>query len=328
MRWSVALRRLGVHPIFPLREDVQVGDIYLSRTQPVDEKRQLLSNGFIPLDLFMARLDLNEEISKFYGTRFLFPETKSYNASGGYIDRSYFDSCATRTPCDPRMMRLVTFPAFASINVSRNICEDDIYQFIPPETLSFLKGCGCWGQVRGLTVGTAMAESYSVPVEAAYRKFAKDFRETDALGKLIGTMRVITLPSDPGGGVNFWTSKPPPSCFSYVRLITEIYAVRTLDITLKTGPNSGMVDGYGGFVPLGGVRVDRLNKMLEENQAAATSGGHVRFISYGPEGIAMRRTFARPIIIGFRGVLVRINSLDNSSEMVGIIDSNPNLNRG
>ncbi len=314
VQWSEALRRQGVQPIFPMREDVQVGDIYASR-MPLGEVGE---RGDVPLDLFLARVDLTEEINRFYASRYLFPETRAFSEGGGGADRSSFGD-GGGLGGDRRMMRLVAFPALATVNVTRNLSDSELFQFLPPEALAFLQKSGSWSRVRALTVGTTMAESYGLPAEEACRRFAKVYGESDELAKLV--VGSASSSGQSSRGFLGMGKKAAPSSNLFVHLITEVYTVRSLDIVLRTNLNASLVDGYGGFMAGQGLNLERMNKLLQQNGQASQGGGQVRFVSFGSEGVALRRTFARPLVMGYRGVIIRVNALDRSAELHGIIDT-------
>jgi len=52
--------------------------------------------------------------------------------------------------------------------------------------------------------------------------------------------------------------------------------------------------------------VTDLNDQLDAAMASQSPGGKVRFVSAGAYGVAMRRTFERPVAIGYRGLLVEV----------------------
>lgn len=332
-QWSVALRNLGVHPVFPVREDVQVGDIYFSRVQPDEENRLLKARGHVPLDLFVARLDLAKDVNTHYQERYLFPETKAFNAGQGSLDRSHFEGQGE--PGDRRMMRLVAFPAFASVAVGRNLQGPELYPFVPPEVIGFFQRHGVWDRVEHCSVGASMAESYGLPVDTVYRRFQKTYAENQDMGQLLNALREIGAPYREDDGLRSVREalegpdkeKVRYSYNYYVKLITEVYTVRTLDIVLRTDRRNQLVDGYGGLLPFEGLNLERVNKLLERNPAAASSGSTVRFVAYGQDSVSLRRVFARPMVVGYRGVLIRINGIDKSAEMIGTIDSKPHLNQ-
>jgi len=47
-QWATAFRELQITPIFPPREDVQVGDIYVVPVAPEDEDAVFEAKGYLP----------------------------------------------------------------------------------------------------------------------------------------------------------------------------------------------------------------------------------------------------------------------------------------
>ena len=321
-QWSESIRRTGIQPIFPIREDVQVGDIYMSSIQSDEENESLNRRGHINLDLWMANLDITEEISKFYQTRLLFPETSSYKKTGGYLDKSYFGD-HEEGGYDRRLARLVSFPAFASANINQDFSPAEIMNFVPPEIVNFF-----WMESRmeprNISISASMAESYGLPVNVMHQSFAKQMRTNpDFQSAMIDNFPMTTG----GSAVRIVRDQAAPyhkSVNYYVKLITEVYMVRSLDVVFGLARNKEYIDGLHTGIA-GGMNLTRLNAMLAENVAANTSGGNIRFISIGPDSVGLRRTFARPIAVGYRGILLRVNGVDKSVEMVGPIDTKSDM---
>lgn len=93
-KWSQNMRQLGIVPVFPPREDLLVGDIYSYNYNPDDDKLTTLLNtdydklephekatiNKLGMSARLARLDLQEELSKEYGLSLSAPATsKDYN---------------------------------------------------------------------------------------------------------------------------------------------------------------------------------------------------------------------------------------------------------
>lgn len=74
-QWATAFRELQITPIFPPREDVQVGDIYVVPVAPEDEDAIFEAKGYLPRGMWVHTLDLNKQISAFYEQRASFPQT-------------------------------------------------------------------------------------------------------------------------------------------------------------------------------------------------------------------------------------------------------------
>jgi hypothetical protein len=274
------------------------------------------------LDLWYAHLDLEKEINTFYKSRFLFEETTSYNKSGGYNDRSYLgDDFAT--PNDRRVARLVNFPAFASAKVGKNLSNKEILNFIPPEVMSFF-----WEDSRmapqAISISASMAESYGLPVDIIHKKFDEQLKDSQVFAGLAtsNTFQGIFQGDAFGREVKDTSAGYKRSVNYYMKLVTEVYMVRNLDIVFRINRDKQFVDGLHGGT-LAGLDLNRLNQLLSQNIAASTSGGHVRFVSIGPDSVGLRRTFARPITVGYRGILLRVNAIDRTTTLVGPIDSKP-----
>ncbi|HWW60178.1 MAG TPA: hypothetical protein VN181_02315, partial [Thermoanaerobaculia bacterium] len=55
--WCLTIRASQVIPTYPLTEDLQVGDVFLVNTPLDQEIKQLESDGFLPLDNLIARVN-------------------------------------------------------------------------------------------------------------------------------------------------------------------------------------------------------------------------------------------------------------------------------
>ena len=54
--WCLTMRASQVLCVYPLSEDVQVGDIYLVNTSIPNQVKQYVQNGFLPFDMLLTRL--------------------------------------------------------------------------------------------------------------------------------------------------------------------------------------------------------------------------------------------------------------------------------
>src|ERR1043165_7751752 len=71
--WSSSMRELGIIPVFPPREDVQVGDVYIAPVSPDQELAAFKKKEFLPLGLWVATLDVKTPLTAFYSNRSSFP---------------------------------------------------------------------------------------------------------------------------------------------------------------------------------------------------------------------------------------------------------------
>src|SRR5262245_1431490 len=75
--WSMTMREFGVVPVFPPREDVQVGDIYVSPAAPdKDLESRILRKSpgkFVPIPVLVGSIDVRDDLHAYYTNRLSFP---------------------------------------------------------------------------------------------------------------------------------------------------------------------------------------------------------------------------------------------------------------
>jgi hypothetical protein len=71
--WTGAIRTLKIIPVFPLREDIVPGDVFLVNVRAEDEAKEFEKDGFLPPDVPVTRL-LNIDYKNFYQNDFLSDE--------------------------------------------------------------------------------------------------------------------------------------------------------------------------------------------------------------------------------------------------------------
>ncbi len=141
--WACKLRELQIQPLFPPREDVQVGDVYLlampkdGTTSAGCESRQALGasfpangTGFVPIGKYLSDLGVGNAVNAHYSTRLDLPKTEASTLSvgtDGKIEISgYATSASTEiipAPETPpkgtlKRLRIVGFPDFMTVKVS------------------------------------------------------------------------------------------------------------------------------------------------------------------------------------------------------------------
>ena len=146
--WSQTMRELGIVPIFPPREDVQIGDIYAYSYNPdAKETEQALSKGDLQIGISprWASLDLLDLIKTEYAQRPSWPPTPaSYSeilspppgqtsslAPGKVWNQPSGAGNIFEPEPEPKRLRLVGFPDFASATFS----QGDLSAVIPIEAL-------------------------------------------------------------------------------------------------------------------------------------------------------------------------------------------------
>lgn len=233
--WSTTMRELAITPVFPPREDVQVGDIYMAPTAPNGEQEILDKKGFLPMGLWVSTAKIKENVKKCYSDRISFPATVKTSS-----DQPCSSGDNVFNDVDAKRMRLVGFPIFMTATLS----EGSLSGLIPIEAVSMTAAAG-FTQGRRVTVSVPRAESYGIPAaEMIAKLLISDQKEKKRKWSAQGTggfeakdlalylpqEQERILKSDPG-----WTNNK----YGYVRVITEVFYARELDIAIESTRGAG-----------------------------------------------------------------------------------------
>jgi len=214
---------------------------------------------------------------------------------------------------------------------------------------------------KRVRVSVPMVESYGVPAGVVLSK-TKQSGGTITFGD---GARPTTIPAvqleqllRPAGGFDpklqavIDRVKRDQKAKGYLVLITEVYATRSIDISIEAEvgrggglnlrPTAALLQKLPGFAatepttqpttgPTAGATTQpavtaaqfevstpaqiaaAMTNQLNEQLAASTPGVNVKFISVTALGVSMRRTYERPIVIGYRGIVYK---LDDKSQVV------------
>ena len=129
----------------------------------------------------------------------------------------------------------------------------------------------------------------------------------------------------------FQMSALEPKSTVYLRVITEVYYARALDVSIFSSANFGMraqlrqdeeteeepVDPGAPPAPIdtasaGSASAAGSLRRLEERlgRTQTVPGGSVQLVSYNERSVGLRRVFDRPVAIGFRGLMLAVSLKD------------------
>lgn len=337
--WVNTLRELGINPVFPPREDLQVGDVYLRRGDPEDPAT-VSKRGFVPLDLWLASLNEQCVIVNHYARRPSFPDTNQHTGEPdagkavvqipeqddlGVPDRNTF------MRRDLGQLRQVAFPDFTSFNIR----AADLRALVPVEALSIGLGASFQNE-HEVSVKIPAAESYGVPF-SAIRPYltGPDGRVSS---RILSTADLPMLRSRQREVASYGTSGPTGGSFDpdyiWIDVITEVFYARELDISIQRREASGVrvrvtktvtttaatgetstetteYDEPDSSLVAGETAVDRadaMNKKLREVDSLKGTGGSLTFLAVTHSGVAMKRIFERPVAVGWRGVTLKVRA--------------------
>lgn len=160
--YSESVRQLGIFPVYPPREDLQVGDIYGMEDDRKAERSKIRS-------VFLDSVDLTDEIRKYLNRRYTFGTTNASapshtigDTTGQLINQS--DAAATGVLFDTSAPRNLPITGFPSIEVDSGL------------SLSLVGASGGAGfgfgssQTLKMALSFGLVTSYSVPIPVALEK--------------------------------------------------------------------------------------------------------------------------------------------------------------
>lgn len=346
--WSCKIREMQVRPLFPPREDLQVGDVYWLETAGESDAQNYCAHGilkpaeFMPLSVNLAFLpDVTKLAVAHYNNRPDFARTTSsvgtvtMSATGMTIATGSQSTDVTAgadtlfTQGKANRTRLVGFPDFMSVKIDKGSLGAiiPIQGMFTPLGLSF-------EDVAEASISIPVAESYGVPVAAAWDAIA-----SSASRSQLCTAAII------GGQIANSTSPARPG---QMHLVTEVYYTRAIDVNIQS--KNAMALGVArdrqnataatlpSVSPTGVVTnpavVGNPQTSTTLQQMGSVAGGIVQILSarnavpgvslayeHGSSStINMRRIFDRPVAIGYRSVALDVKpTADGKSCAINVI---------
>lgn len=201
--WTKTMSELGIFPVFPPREDVQVGDVWILPMHPFEtsviEKIGGLGHTGIWCDnIFVSgttTFSLRNTVNEFYKTRPSFPSTINASASILYAMQTGSTSASadnkkngdgimimgvprslgtasvfTQESNDVFRLRQVAFPEFAFTKIDKG----SLNVLVPVEYIINLAGGFTYDKVRQISLKIPSAESYGCPPRILLEQFFKN----------------------------------------------------------------------------------------------------------------------------------------------------------
>lgn len=295
--WSRTIRASQVIPVYPPRADIRPGDVFLVPTSIKNQTRVYDERGFLPITQLVVRLhELN--FQRYY--------------AAGYWDTGFqnapHDPAAKPKPQDGNQLLPLKAPRVAFPSYSFTVARSGGLKLALP-IKGVPVGLGLMGasQASG-TVTLGDAYSYGVDGQQVYQKL-HDWAKGPVRREL---MALANASSDP----------------VYLRMVTQVYLVREIDITLSESDElAGGVDA-GAAQNLSLPKLDasdeakaeastkalqRYNELLGKlsdtlnGNAVGAPGGSVRFTNVSSTQVSMKQSFEQPLAIGFVGFDVLVS---------------------
>lgn len=217
--WAQTVREYNITPVFPLREDVQIGDIFLLPDSPDELDRKVAAgDGFLAITTLHDSVDLSAWIKAHQDRRFSFPSIGGSSDFGSTTDSSLVKvpacsgaGCNAFAASDASRLRQVAFPdlelaTFTGVEA----------QAIVP-TAAFAGAAGfAYEAVDRVTLKVPAAESYGVPAAVVVNRLFQ---------RIPDTTHVVAC-FDVTGAAQMARALRPEATAAFLRIPTEIYLAR------------------------------------------------------------------------------------------------------
>jgi OmpA family len=352
-QWARGIGQLSLSPLFPPREDIEVGDIFLERSDAADRVPGLTGGD---AQFWLANLGLEKIVAATYRGRFSWPSEAAEAGNGGWkLPENKNGIFAIGN--EPIRLRSVSFPAVTVTSLK----SSDLATSYRLEGVLGGRFGAAGGSDYTITVSIPYAQSYGLPV-------------LDVMQKIDGYCGITVKQLDDSAALLMSmspTRNGEAKGIPVLEVITEIVYARSIDYTLSSGY------GSGGFtdVTMAGIEeikenasriADRLRKITEPDKpkpttadsrhpttadsddtrlAAAASldadkkvsglkadldrlinmvhsasapGVSGKLISATSRSITMRQTFANPVAIGYRSLRFSIPPTARGKPVAGL----------
>ncbi len=313
--YAESVRQLGIYPVYPPREDLQVGDIYGVEDNPSVERARIRN-------VFLDSVDLTDQIRKYLNRRYTFGTTTTastqtidgvsaqlFSQGDAPADGKLFDSP------DPQNLPITGFP---SIEVDSGL------------SLSLLGASGGIGfgfgssQTLKMTLNFGLVTSYSVPIPVALDTLGGycDARAVARSSQNCWNKSVTTYLNQK---YQLGDSGPKSIKKAQVLMVSKVYLARTISYTFNdqtlaaaaasvanrednpkaTAPTvdgtlltSAMSSGPEMVTALAAFH-RALHDAVKPTQDV--DGGSISVAGFTRNSVTFQEIFQRPVVIGFEG---------------------------
>lgn len=288
--WCLTIRASQVLPVYPLTEDLQVGDVFLVSTPLSEEVRRLEADGFLPLDNVIARIQPTGWQTFYNG---------SYGVKDGSIVPQQWQF-PTPPPTSAPMTAWSTAPGAAFPSYTFAVKEGaGATLAIPiqsvPIGLSLLQTGDAYG-----TVNISSASTYGLPITVIAPQVDTWAAENQNFLRQYGPRTVKGKHGKDELDLH------------YVRIVYRVYVAGGVNVSLVENRSRGARADAGASEPItlfdAGNSTEGANtaadyaailSSLSKSVASATPSGNITIASASSRSVAMNETFPRPLVIGY-----------------------------
>ena len=284
--WCLTMRASQVLCVYPLSEDVQVGDVYLVNTSIPNQVKQYTQNGFLPFDMLLTRM-----------------QPVNYRAM-------YADAYATQDQWG-NIPHQWQFPANAPANAASNNWAAAPHAAFPSYTFAVQQGQSLKlaVPVQAVPIGLSLLNS-----NQAHGSIEIDDASTYGIDQVSVDQQVEAWAACPNTRALLARYAPDSQGNShYIRVITRVYLTGKVNVSVTNdAQRGGGVDaGVSQNAQLPAVAtpgdaatnytnlVTALNNSISSGTTVSKPGGSIRIAAVSSGSVSMSETFDRPIVIGY-----------------------------
>lgn len=288
--WCLTIRASQVLPVYPLTEDLQVGDLFLVSSPIGEEVKNLERDGFLPLDNVVARLQPTGW-QQYYNSAYSVTETSVLPRHWQFPTPAPTAAPFTTWAAAPG----AAFPSY-TFQVKRGAGAT---LAIPiqavPVGLSLLQTSDAYG-----TVNISNASTYGLPVTVMSPQVEEWATNNRAFLQLYAPGRSV----DKKGRET--VSK------NYVRTVYRVYVAGGVNVSLISNQSAGARVDAGASKPSAlfdagstteaadaAKNYSSVLSSLSQSVASASPGANLTLASASSRSVAMNETFPRPLVIGY-----------------------------
>lgn len=282
--WCQTIRASQVIPVYPLTEDLVVGDVFLVQTPIASQASLYRKKGFLALDDAKVRLP-HTNFSQVYFDGYWKDEfgKTPHVAPGFVVTNNAHSTKLTAAPLPRAAFPTYSFKAQSGFGVNAAFPIQGV-----PVALSYLNS----GKVDG-TVTIADARTYAGDPDTLHsllKSWAASHR--DELADVAASVAPTKV---------------------YLRVVTRVYLARSLDVTLHRADSQGAA-GRGGTVnevamvnPDGTLNQNYTNLLNSLNatpnllEQATEVGAAAKFVAASESTVGLSQSFDRLLAIGYLG---------------------------
>ena len=290
--WCQTIRASQVIPVYPLTEDLVVGDVFLVRTTISQQASDYKSKGFLPLDDALVRL----KYTNFSGIYFSGYWTDEFGSTPHpapvFTNNGSYTNVLTAAPIARAAFPSYSFKAKSGFGVNLAFPIEGV-----PVALSYLNS----QQVDG-SVTISDARTYAGDPGELY-SLLKAWAGDPTNQQLLTNTALDALPTR-----------------VFLRVVSRVYYARAIDLALHRsgsqggGAKAGVVNDVSLMLTNGSVAenytnlLGLLSTMAASTASSAQAGGAIKFVSASDSTVGLSQSFDRLLAVGYLGFDVPLST--------------------